>query len=111
MIYLCSPYSHSDPEVVKERYEKTVKYVNSLLIDGRSVISPVVYGHNIVEICGSPSDWGYWEEFCTDMIARCDEVLILPLDGWQDSVGIKGEMELAEQFKKQVTVINSEDIP
>ena len=108
MIYLASPYSHDDPNIVQERVDITTKVVNKLLQEGKTVVSPVVYGHNIVKTCGLPGDWGFWEKFCKEMISKSDEVLVLPLDGWEESIGVQGELEYADKLGIFVTIMNSE---
>jgi hypothetical protein len=109
MIYLCSPYTHSDSSVVTERVRIATEYVNEMLLSGVTVISPVVYGHNIVMMCGSPSDWAFWEKACCDIMDKCSEVYVLMVDGWDKSTGIKGEIEYAAKLGlrvKYITIVN-----
>jgi hypothetical protein len=105
MIYLCSPYSHSDVNVVNERVKQTTVFVNNHLLSGITVLSPVVYGHTIVTTCGTPSNWEFWERACRAFMAKCSDVWVLMLDGWQDSTGIKGEIEFAKELGLRIKYI------
>lgn len=107
MIYLASPYSHNDPEIVEQRVEMTTKVINTLLQQGKTVISPVVYGANIVKTCGLPGDWKFWENFCIEVLSLCDELYVLPLDDWETSIGMKGEIDYANNNGKKVTILRN----
>jgi hypothetical protein len=105
MIYICSPYTHSDPNVVQERVDLVTVFVNQCLLKATTVISPVVYGHSIVMTCGMPSVWTFWEKVCCDIMDKCTEVWVLKIDGWDQSTGIKGEIEYAHNLGLPVKYI------
>ena len=45
----------------------------------------------------------YWENYCLDMLKRCDEMIVICLPGWTESNGVKGEMEFCKRTGKRVT--------
>lgn len=106
MIYLASPYSHPDPVVRDQRYLAACRATVNLLRTGKSVFSPVVQGHALSRF-GLPTDWQFWQRHDREHLRRSDEILVLTLDGWRESVGVLAEIELAQQFGKPVRYINA----
>lgn len=64
---------------------------------GRGIIvySPVIYGHNLVKM-GLPGDFNYWGEFCLPMLKNCQGLIVVKMDGWDKSSGLKAEIEFAK---------------
>ncbi len=54
------------------------------------------------------TDWKYWEELCKSMVVRCSQVTLLKFDGWDQSVGVAGELEVARVYEKKVEQIDPE---
>ncbi len=94
MIYRASPYAHPDPAVREARYQAACAATAALIRDGKTVYSPIVNSHVLVEH-GLPTDWESWARFDRDIIRRCDSLLVLMLDGWSNSVGVRAEEGIA----------------
>lgn len=107
MIYLASPYSHADALVREQWFHEACVVTARLLNEGTVVFSPVVFGHSLVAHC-LPTDWPFWEPFAREHIARCDEVLILMLDGWRESVGVAAEIGIAGELGKPIRYLAPE---
>ncbi len=101
MIYLASPYSHPHAIVRELRYHDACLATANLLRAGQSVFSPIVHGHPLAAH-GLPTAWSYWQQFDRDHIVRCDELLVLMLDGWNQSVGVTAEIEIAAELGKPI---------
>ena len=101
MIYLASPYSHPNSIIREIRFHDACLATAQLLRTGHSVFSPIVHGHPLVAT-GLPTDWSYWEPFDRDHIERCDEVIVLTLDGWKTSIGVTAEIGIARELGKPV---------
>ena len=108
IIYFISPYSHSDPKVVEDRVDKTSKMVARLVSEGNVVISPIVYGHNLLKFHEMPSDWEFWKIFCQSFLLKSEEIIVFMIDGWENSTGVLAEIELAKELELKITYI-SED--
>lgn len=109
MIYLASPWSHSDAEVRRQRYEAAVKATAALINAGRMVYSPIVYSHHLAESGKLGGDWADWVVFDTWFIERCSFVWILTLDGWEQSKGVQAEIDLAAELGKPMQKITLEE--
>lgn len=55
-----------------------------------------------------PGGWEFWGGYDENMIERCDELYILTLKGWRESVGVTAEVAIALRLNKPVWCI-SED--
>ena len=95
IFYVAAPYSHSDPLVVESRFTKVSQYVAELTARGMVAISPVAYGHILLKYHEMPNDWTFWKNFCRSFLIKCKYMIVLQLEGWEKSEGIKGEMEFA----------------
>jgi len=94
MIYLCSPYSHPDPSVREARFDAACLATVELMRAGHVVFSPIVHGHPLVRF-DLPIEWDYWERIDREHLRKCDEVVVLMLDGWRESRGVQAEIDLA----------------
>lgn len=107
MIYLASPYSHPDPAVREFRFREACRAAAKFMRCGQPVFSPIAHGHCICTY-GLPTDWRFWEPFDRRQLERCDEVVVLMLDGWQESVGVQAEIRIAGEYGKPVRYVAPE---
>jgi hypothetical protein len=101
-IYLALPYSDELPSVMERRFQLAVKKVGELLNAGHIVLCPVVHYHPVAEVCDLPRDWEFWEKFDVPMVDWADEVWVLMLPGWDESIGVKAECDLARELGKPI---------
>lgn len=94
LLYLAAPYSDPDPRVRQRRFEAVCQHAAALIRSGALLFSPLSHSHPIATY-GVPVDWSYWEDFDSRLLATCDELAVLRLDGWRESVGVQAEIDLA----------------
>ena len=94
MIYLASPYTHPDAVVREQRYHETCRATAEMLLEGETVFCPIVHCHPLVAY-GVPTEWTFWEEHDRQYLVRCEELVVLKLDGWRRSRGVQAEIKLA----------------
>jgi uncharacterized protein DUF1937 len=68
------------------------------------VFSPIVHGHPLVRF-GLPTDWSFWQQFDAECLRRCDEVLVLQIDSWRVSEGVRAKIELARGLWKRISYL------
>lgn len=107
MIYVALPYSHKDPAIERIRYEQACFYSAQLVKGGEVVQSPIVIGHVIRPYASLPGDIEFWRHFCLTMLAVCNEMHVLMLDGWRESLGVSEEIEFASEHEIEVKYIHS----
>lgn len=105
LIYLASPYSSSDKTIKELRVEAVTRKTAELTAQGYFVFSPIVHSHSLTRY-ELPGNWEFWKRIDEFMISRCDEVWILQLEGWQESVGVSAEIEIAKKLKKKIRYIS-----
>jgi len=107
MIYLASAYSHSDPAVREARFQEICKIAAALIKSGHVVFSPIAHSHHIA-ILGKlmPTDWQLWKAQDEEHIRRCDELWVVTMDGWRESVGVQEEIRMAREMGKPVFTLD-----
>jgi nucleoside 2-deoxyribosyltransferase len=105
MIYLASPYSAPDPAVREQRFRDTCRATAALLQAGHAVFSPIAHSHALAEHHGLPTDWTFWERTNREHLLRCDEVVVLLLDGWRSSAGVQAEIRIARELGKPIRLV------
>ena len=53
-----------------------------------------------------PTGFDFWQTVDLHMLDRCDEVMVVCMDGWQDSQGVKAEIAHAKQIGKRVMYVD-----
>lgn len=102
MIYLASPYSHPTASTRLNRFRAVCRAAGVLMNSGHIIFSPIAHTHPIAMCCEMPGDWRFWERYDKAIIARCDELWVLTLDGWRESVGVTAEIQFAREIGKPV---------
>ena len=107
-IYLACPYSDDSAEVRLARFHLANEYAARLIRGGNIVFSPISHSHSIAIQNDQPLGYDFWRAQDDAFIEWCDVVYVLPLDGWEDSVGVQGEILLAEELGKAVVIMDTE---
>jgi hypothetical protein len=98
LIYLACPYSHPDKDVQRERFHAANKAGAFLMCKGLFVFSPISHTHPMAEDANLPGHWEFWKSYDVAMIARCQKLMVLKLDGWEQSTGVTAEIKIAKEF-------------
>lgn len=102
LIYLASPYSHGDPIVREMRFLSACAAAADLMRQGKHVYSPIAHTHPIARF-GLPLDWDFWSEYDRKFLAVCESMIVLMLDGWEQSKGVSAEMQIARDLNIPIT--------
>ncbi len=109
MNYLASPYFHPDPAVRQKRFEDVCKAASVLMSRGEFVFSPIAHSYPIAVMGALPLDFAYWEQYDREMLAGCEELWVLRLDGFKESKGVQAEIDIAAEYCMPVVMLNPED--
>lgn len=102
-IYLASPYTHIDPNIMELRYEEAVEKAGELMKEDHIVYSPITHCHPIAIKCGLPRDFTYWKRHARSFILWADVLCTLRILGWSISTGINEETLIAIKLNKDRT--------
>jgi len=95
--YLASPYSHPEHSVREQRWLEAARAAAWLMNNGHRVLSPISMGHPMA-VWGAKGDWQAWQHVCLAMLAATKSLCILMIDGWEQSVGIRAELDHARKL-------------
>lgn len=96
LIYLASPFTTDDDQLLEYRYLKAARACGHIMAEKRlNIFSPIVMGWPIAKQVHLPTDWEYWEETCKVFVSRCQRFVVLTLNGWKESTGVQAEIEYA----------------
>lgn len=108
-IYLASPYSHDDKDVMTSRFVNACLAAGNLMNQGLIVFSPIAHSHSIAQICELPTDWSFWEEQdMSYLVEWANKLYVLDIDGWEESRGVQAEIDVALQLDKPVRLVDNE---
>src|SRR5574343_37411 len=96
MIYIASPYSHTDKAVEHQRFEMVRKFTAVMLQQRYLVFSPIVYAHEMARVFSLPTDAAYWDAFNMSILRHADAVYVCCIDGWRESKGVQREVSTAK---------------
>lgn len=80
--------------------------VGKLIKEGWIVYSPILHNHHLALAYALPHDWDFWEKFDRRMILASDVLGIYRLPGWEESVGLRAEIEIAIALDKPAIYID-----
>ncbi len=111
LLYLACPFTHSSPEIQEYRYRTSCRVAAKLMRHGINVFNPLSHNVPINEyLDGIDDQHSFWMAVDLEILHRSDDVLILGLENWTKSQGVKTEMFEALSLHKPITLIDEEDI-
>lgn len=96
LVYLASPHSHEDPAVREQRFLDVCKAAARLFDRGFWVYCPIAHTHVIAQHMRDAMKWEAWAAYDERMLSLCGALVVLKLDGWQESRGVAAEIALAQ---------------
>lgn len=99
LVYLASPYSDANPEVMAFRADAAAATMALMLDQGVNVFSPIACSASVSKFRkGEPFEYEAWSNVCEAMIERCDSLVVLMIDGWKASTGVQAEIVYAREL-------------
>jgi hypothetical protein len=107
--YLGSPYSHDDQWVRQHRYEVVLRANAQLLRDGHMIYCPIAATHDLA----LKHDFSYlqdtWISLNEAMLRPALEMWVCMMDGWEESKGLKWEINRAKELRKPIRYLEFKD--
>lgn len=92
--YMASPYT-AYPEGIEEAFHLACAVAGAFIQRGMIVFSPIAHSHPLVELGGVENTHEVWMEQDLHILAKCDALLAIKAPGWENSKGMKMEIEEA----------------
>ncbi len=102
LVYLATPYTHPDPQVVETRVAAVNKAAGHLMRQGLKIFSPISHSHPIAMCSKLPTDWEYWKEFDWAYLTHCHKLIVLMSEGWEQSTGVTAELVFAKELGLEI---------
>ena len=90
LTYLAIPYSGME----NISFKMSCVVAARLMEDGELIFSPIAHSHPIhYYMFAVAHDHGFWMEYNTRMMKKCQKLYIVTRDGWETSVGVQFEIQ------------------
>lgn len=112
IIYLAAPYTHPNAEVRRARFEAITRAAAKQIAAGKIVYSPVTMTHPIdLALAGKGQTLGsdYWVKYDEAFMELCSEMVVLRLEGWEQSSGVRREIDFFKSKNLAVTFIDPDE--
>lgn len=109
LVYLAGPYSNPDPQVCIRRFETLNQHAARMMQAGIMVFSPISHTHPIALAGDLPKGWDFWEKYDSLYLDMSRAMVVLCLDGWKSSAGVKHEIRVIESQGKPVYYLTPND--
>jgi hypothetical protein len=112
LVYLGSPYSHKDINIMYRRYYAACRAAAKLMTHDLAIFAPISHSHPISEFMSPDkrTDFDFWMAQDIPVLRRCDQLWVLKLDGWMDSRGLTKEIMIATECKLPIKYVDPSDI-
>lgn len=110
-VYVCSPFSHKFKKVMRDR-EKEINRIAAELIYKYKValFLPITQSAPLERIIPAlGGSFEKWRDIDLEWVKTCDELWVVMMEGWKDSIGVTAEIEYARELKKDVRFIDPND--
>lgn len=106
-VYISLPYSHENNFVREYRFRQCVEHALTIALTGNNVISPVLACHpvyNAAKAAGISDKipYEFWIQMSERAMAQADLIHLLKLEGWDQSTGVRHELNWAAEHNIQV---------
>jgi hypothetical protein len=106
LTYLASPYSAPTAKQRKQRFKQVCRKAAALMLNGEEIFCPIAHSHPIeVEGMDEIKDGEFWLKQDFAVLEHCKHMYVYCMPGWEQSKGIKREIEFAEMKNIPVTYI------
>lgn len=94
LVYVATPYTKYHLGIDKA-WEHACAVSGALIEQGIKIFSPIAHSHAICKFGGvEPLDHGIWLEIDGPMMDAADAIVIVKLDGFDDSYGVDYEKDV-----------------
>jgi len=84
---------------MEARYRAVTHTAGLMLSQGQHVFSPITHTHPIKVAAGRVDLWDAWAAYDTAVLTNlCSSVMVLCLQGWRTSAGVRAEQQLAQSL-------------
>jgi hypothetical protein len=110
LLYLATPYSKYE-EGLEAAFKMACDNAAFLLERGVPVFSPIAHTHSIAKSTRvDPRDHEFWLDFDWPILTKCSGLIVVKAPGWEESLGIKKEIEHFYNFMDRSAIFYMEPL-
>lgn len=106
--YIASPYTNPDPKVMEERFQAVSAFTAEQIKHGAVVYSPIAHSHPLAVSYSLRGDFDFWMNQNYGMLSKASKMIVLCLQGWEESKGVQAEIKFAQMCG--VEVVYSDEV-
>ena len=92
-VYVASPFTHPNPDVMEWRYFAALKYTQELLGQLNWAFTPIGHCYVMAKLYNLGHEHEFWLQYDKIMIDNAAGMHVLCIDGWKQSTGVQWEIE------------------
>jgi len=89
--------------------DEAARYAADFLEAGIPVFSPVAYGHSVSKQSKGSSPGQFWDEVQLRFMQPADGLIVVQMDGWTVSEGIRGEIRWFREARRPIIYVGTQD--
>lgn len=97
--YLACPFRHEDAYVQRKRCAAAHYITAQLFLQGKRIFSPLTHNETLIDILQDALPGEQWLQFDLHILAICQKLCILKMEGWEISKGVQREILFAQSMK------------
>lgn len=105
--YIACPYTNKSKEIEALRYREVREFVAEYARRGQIVYSPILHFHDAAVVHGLPTAAAFWKEHNATMLRHASRLLVYRLPGWDRSVGVAFEIDLAQRLHIPIDYVDA----
>ena len=102
LIYLACPFRHADLRIQRKRCAAVHYAAAQLSLQGQYVFSPLTHNELLIDIIHDAVPGEHWMQFDLAILAHCQRLYVLKMEGWELSKGVAREISFAKE--KQIAI-------
>jgi hypothetical protein len=115
VLYIASPYSavgvvdeELKKDIMKARFEEVTAIEAELTkLYQLTLLCPITTSHLFKEYQPDlGTSWDFWSQIDENLLRVVDALLLIKMAGWENSIGVKAELQLAVKHNKPVYEYN-----
>jgi hypothetical protein len=107
LVYVATPYSKYDAGL-DAAYEEACAVTGELLRFDVKAFSPIAHSHGISKYANiDPLDHQFWMRADKTYIEKADALIVVQLDGWDESIGVAMEIRDFREAGKPIEYIRA----
>lgn len=119
LVYIASPYTYKSRFKLLRKFIEWLRYYQVTKVIGYlqdkhpniAFIAPITQSHQTAKFMKNKNgEFSYWKNIDFKYIRQCNELWVIALNGWTESLGVKEEINYAAKQRLKIKYFDLNDI-